>query len=164
MSNSTTRGSCRSASSGSCSSLPQPWSSTTLRWAATSLSWPLASSSAASSSRLLSPWVLAPATSSVARLKAAPNAPASTASHPRPPHPPVPVILSSISESFARLPHPLTHKPLEVFVVHVTGEDLMVLIHPIDEFVFQGLVEYVSKVFQRVDHGGLPDGGIGNSL
>jgi hypothetical protein len=31
------------------------------------------------------------------------------------------------------LPHPLADKSLEAFIVHVVGEDLMVLIHSIDE-------------------------------
>jgi hypothetical protein len=49
-------------------------------------------------------------------------------------------------------------------IVHVAREYLPVLVHAVDELAFQGLVEDVLEVFQRVDHGGLLDVRVGDGL
>jgi hypothetical protein len=60
------------------------------------------------------------------------------------------------------LPQELCDHPRKGWIVHVTSEYLLVLVHAVDELAFQGLVENVLEVLQRVDHGGLQDVRVGD--
>lgn len=49
-------------------------------------------------------------------------------------------------------------------VVHILGEDFLVLLHPVDEKPFKGLDEHVAEVVERVRGGGLPQFLVGDVL
>jgi hypothetical protein len=58
------------------------------------------------------------------------------------------------------LPQVARDQVSELPVAHVASENLMVLIHAVDEPAFQRLIEYVVKVVQRIGDRGLLDVGV----
>jgi hypothetical protein len=60
------------------------------------------------------------------------------------------------------LPQELRNHLGKGWIVHVASEYLLVLIHAVDELAFQGLVEDVLEILQRIDHRCLLNMRVGN--